>query len=119
MEKYYTIEEVDAMLRQHIKEEEERKQWYLAHPENSEVRKLYEDRNKALQEYFLYPIDVKLRLIVDEGWDRTDLTEKELEECDKYAIVRNNYYTLQATYMQIYEEHQKIHQEFMKNINHN
>lgn len=101
--KYYTMEEVDEMLRAHIAEETARREWYSAHPEDSDVYKLMKTRDEAFHKYFLFPISPELQLIADGDISMQKLTKKEQSTIDNYLEAKELYKNLQETYLSIYE----------------
>ena len=100
---YYTTEEVAEMMKQHIAEELERKEWYMSFPEGSEERRLYERRNDALKEYFLVQSQTsEVALLYETGLVARELTPQEQKEYERYVSVREAYYQLNEECAEIY-----------------
>ena len=102
---YYTTEEVAEMMKRHIAEESERKEWYMSFPEGSEERRLYERRNDALKEYFRVQSQTsEVVLLYETGLVARKLTPQEQKEYERYLSVRETYYRLNEEYMEMYRK---------------
>ena len=102
---YYTTEEVAEMMKRHIAEESERKEWYMSFPEVSEERRLYERRNDALKEYFRVQSQTsEVALLYETGLVARELTPQEQKEYERYLSVRETYYRLNGEYMEMYRK---------------
>ena len=104
---YYTMEEVDKMLKEHIAEEHERRSWYEAHDKDSDIYKFMKTRDEAFEKYFLFPISPFLQLMADGTVPMKELTKKEQKIVDNYLEVKKIYNDLQETYLSIYEKYKK------------
>lgn len=109
---YYTTEEVAEMMKRHIAEESERKDWYMSFPEGSEQRQLMERRNKALNDYFRVQAQTsEVALLYETGLVTRELTPQEQKEYERYMYMKEAYYKLNAEYEDMHRRATQIDEE--------
>lgn len=111
---YYTTDEVAEMMRRHIAEESERKDWYMSFPEGSEQRQLMERRNKALNDYFYVQARTsEVALLYETGLVTRELTPQEQKEYERYMSMKEAYYKLNAEYEEMHRRATQIDEKII------
>lgn len=105
--KYYTVEEVKEMLDLHMKEESERREWYMGFPEDSPERRLMKERDEALKEYFRIQSITPMEALFYESELIKELDEKFVPEYERYVEVKKRYVKLQKKYEKTYSLRKK------------
>ena len=105
--KYYTMEEVKEMLDIHMKEEGERRDWYMGFPEDSPERKLMKERDEALSEYFRIQSITPMEALFYESELTRELDEKFVPEYERYVEAKKKYGKLQKKYEKTYSLRKK------------
>lgn len=105
--KYYTVEEVKEMVSLHIKEEGERRDWYMGFPEDSPERKLMKERDEALSEYFRIQSITPMEALFYESELIKELDEKFVPEYERYMEAKKRYVKLQKKYEKTYSLREK------------
>lgn len=100
--KYYTVEEVKEMVSLHMKEESERREWYMGFPEDSPERKLMKERDEALKEYFRIQSMTPMEALFYESELIKELDEKFIPEYERYMEAKKRYVKLQKKYEKTY-----------------